>query len=77
MAGHRKKHGTPVRSEARRARMQGRMAAAQTAEEQLAIAFDWYRMNMRRSGSPAFRSRCMREAAEYLVRAAEQAGGEV
>jgi hypothetical protein len=57
--------------------MQGRMAAAQTAEEQLAIAFDWYRMNMRRSGSPAFRSRCMREAAEYLVRAAEQAGGEV
>jgi hypothetical protein len=65
MAGHR--NGRPRRDMTRAERMRQRMAAAQTADEQLALTFDWFRMSVARIKDAAERARRMREVSEFLV----------
>lgn len=72
MAGHRQERERVMRKQARQQRMRSRLAAATTAEEQLAAAYDWFRMSARRS---ADRTRLMREASEFLARLAAQVDG--
>lgn len=60
MAGHAR------RGADRAGRMRRRLAAAQTAEEQLAVAFDWFRASVSHA-DPAERARRMREVSEFLV----------
>jgi hypothetical protein len=67
MAGHRQARGAPRRDEARTQRMRQRLAAAQTAEEQLAVAFDWFRASAARIKDAPERARCMRKASEFLI----------
>jgi hypothetical protein len=67
MAGHRTKKGRPSRPQGRRDRMQARLAGATTAEEQLAVAFDWFRMALARGTGPDERQRLMREEAQRLT----------
>ncbi len=72
MAGHRQAAVRPRRTDARRERMLARLAAAATAGEQLAIAFDWFRMEARRSDEQA---RLMRDAAQFLAAKAAEING--
>lgn len=65
MAGHR--NGRPRRDVARTERMRQRLAAAQAPEEQLAVAFDWFRASALHIKDAAERGRRMREASEFLV----------
>lgn len=65
MAGHR--NGRPRRDVARAERMRQRLGAAQTADEQLAIAFDWFRASALHIKDAAERARRMREASEFLI----------
>lgn len=74
MAGHR--DGRARRSNARQQRMRGRLSAATTAEDQLAAAYDWFRMSARRAASTE-RPRLLRRASEFLAGlAAEIDGGQ-
>jgi hypothetical protein len=68
MAGHRKQRHTPRRAEPGK-RARARLAAAATAEEQLAAAFDVFRSAIRRADTRR-RSQVMREAAQFLARLA-------
>ena len=68
MAGHRKATGRPQRQEPG-VRSRSRLESAATAEEQLAAAYDLFRLVARRE-DPAERARVMREASEFLARLA-------
>lgn len=65
MAGHR--NGRPRRDVARAERMRRRLSSAQTAEEQVAIAFDWFRASALHIKDAAERARRIREVSEFLV----------
>lgn len=71
MAGHRKKTGRAPRQQPG-VRARGRLSSAATADEQLAAAFDLFRLVARRSTE---RARLMREAAEFLARKATEING--
>ncbi len=62
MAGHHR--GRPRRTQARQERWLARLGAAATGDEQLDIAFDWFRASARRSPD---RAALMREVAQYLA----------
>jgi hypothetical protein len=59
----------------RAARMRRRVAAAQTSEEQVAAAFDWFRCAARHVRDAGERSRVMREMATALARGAQAIEG--
>jgi hypothetical protein len=77
MAGHRKQHGRPPRHQARAQRNRARLAAAGTAEEQLAAAYDWLRMSARHIPGAAERARVLRTHAQALAGAAAEIDGRV
>jgi hypothetical protein len=47
MAGHRKTSGRAVKAKARISRFQRQLANASTVEDQLAAAYDWFRIASR------------------------------
>ena len=59
----------------RAARMRRRVAAAATADEQVAAAFDWFRSAARHAGDAGERSRVLREMATALTRGAQAIEG--
>jgi hypothetical protein len=74
MAGYRTQKGRPARPQARRDRMAARLAAAPTAWDQLAVAFDWFRMALSRGADPeAEVLRMVREEAQRLAGIAAEA----
>ena len=64
-----------IRDEERAARMRRRVAVAQTAEEQVSAAFDWFRSAARHAGDAGERSRVLREMATALTRGAQAIEG--
>lgn len=75
MAGHRKQNGRPRRDQVRQQRMRERLSAATTAEDQLAAAFDWFRMSARHVADAGERGRRMRAVAQVLTREAAEIDG--
>ena len=75
MAGHRRQHGKPTRRDARNARYFDQLMAAATTDEQLAIAFNWWRVTVRhltgedpyRPASSERKAELMRELTRQLV----------
>lgn len=63
--------GFATRAEERRHRMHARLSAATTAGEQVAAAWDWWRMALAHDADPADRSRLMRDMAQHLADAAD------
>jgi hypothetical protein len=64
MAGHRQGHQR--RDRARQERMSRRLGSAATAEQQLAAAYDHFRMSVRRVSDAAVRAQLIRKHAEAL-----------
>jgi hypothetical protein len=75
MAGHRKQHGRPPRHQVRSERMQLRLASAATAEEQLAAAYDWFRVSARHIKDAGERGHRLRTVTQVLVREAQAIDG--
>lgn len=67
MAGHRQQSGRPTRTQSRQDRNRNRLASATTAEEQLAAAYDWFRMSARRVKDVGARGARIRHVAEFLA----------
>ena len=59
----------------RAARMRRRVAAAATADEQVAAAFDWFRSAARHAPADVDRGALMREMATALTRGAQAIEG--
>lgn len=75
MAGNRRQLGKPTRADARNDRFYQRLNSASCAEDQLAVAFDWWRLTVSRIEDPARRAGLLRELSQQLVREVQQLTG--
>ena len=66
------RRGFATRGEERAARMRRRVVAAQTAEEQVSVAFDWFRSAVARIKDAGERAGHLREVSEFLARSAAE-----
>ena len=73
MAGHRRQRGRP-RRQPPGSRARERLSSAVTAEDQLAAAYDLFRMSVRRAQGQE-RPRLMRRASEFLTGLAAEIHG--